>query len=321
MRPHILSLYVKENLSLEDVASSMKAVYGFDASARQYREKLSKWKIVKHVPAQIMRSAARKLYEKPKRHGFKYKQRAISVEDINRFECRNAGFNPASSPTISTSSEMQWDTSTSTDGSTTPQAGTPRSLGVNERPLDTTGTDIAVPLLYLSLEQTQRSYLGCVQAHDTDAQNQERYQHSSVKPQWPSRDISAQFDGLNSHSESLLTDAYVMGAIRPSRIKSLENSSIGFRTSRRSEEDMLSIFKAELEKLEARKFQKERTSLQARCHTRTSCCNKDLWACCECGRGPQMPIVHAGCPMCGHWHCKNCRTRGNNIPPPLASSH
>jgi hypothetical protein len=115
MRPFILELYLTEDHPVEKVASDMAARHGFEArsehglsqkgflltvlSARQYRFTLQKWKITKNTPSHVMRCAARKLHEKPQRHDFEYKGKAILPLDISRFQTRYPGFDSASSPT------------------------------------------------------------------------------------------------------------------------------------------------------------------------------------------------------------------------------
>jgi neutral trehalase len=117
MRSSVLDLYLQKNKTIEQVAATMKENHGFEAkyplnvscfeqlltsnlnSERQYEHMFKKWKIAKHVPSQVMRHAARKIHENPRRHDFTYKQRSISPLDLERFQSRNPDFAAISSPT------------------------------------------------------------------------------------------------------------------------------------------------------------------------------------------------------------------------------
>ncbi|KAH6613895.1 Clr5 domain-containing protein [Boeremia exigua] len=59
-KEHIVQLHITDNIPLKDVKVIMERDYGFVAEIRQYRTRLSKWKLDKNVKTREMKSIIRK---------------------------------------------------------------------------------------------------------------------------------------------------------------------------------------------------------------------------------------------------------------------
>jgi hypothetical protein len=116
----IEDLYIQQDFTLEDLMSIMserlilsqrtyaecgctmeaacsRIGFGFLTvySRRQYVEKLRLWKLQKHVPGRVMRSACRKANENPQRRSFVYRGSQITENAMSRYRRRHESLGPA----------------------------------------------------------------------------------------------------------------------------------------------------------------------------------------------------------------------------------
>ncbi|KAJ6779294.1 hypothetical protein PWT90_07909 [Aphanocladium album] len=64
LKARIVDLHVKQNLALPEVKTLMQKEYGFEATLRQYRSRISQWGLDKNVKSKEMDFIARKYYER-----------------------------------------------------------------------------------------------------------------------------------------------------------------------------------------------------------------------------------------------------------------
>ncbi|KAF1350602.1 hypothetical protein EJ07DRAFT_62316, partial [Lizonia empirigonia] len=59
-KPRIIQLHIIENIPLKNVRDILKAECGFNAELRQYRTRISKWKLDKNVKSKEMKAIVQK---------------------------------------------------------------------------------------------------------------------------------------------------------------------------------------------------------------------------------------------------------------------
>ncbi|ERF71536.1 hypothetical protein EPUS_00525 [Endocarpon pusillum Z07020] len=254
MRPLILELYLTEQRTGlrrgQNTFLSQKDVLLTFLSTRQYTFALKKWKVTKNTPGRVKRSAARKLHENPKRHGFQYKQRALSPLDISRCPIRYPGFDPASSPTASTPSQMTWETAT--NASMTPRAASPRASAADNKQSDSIDLKkMTDAMLDLSHEQAQGSVQDLArtpEARTLISGIEEQVVTSSHRQGW---NTDSQFARLKWRLELLLDNLEAGKTVEYSDIESCELWLSVFEPSRKSEENLISLFKDILTRIKA----------------------------------------------------------------------
>ncbi|CZR66739.1 uncharacterized protein PAC_16640 [Phialocephala subalpina] len=105
-KERIRLLYVSENRPLRDVIAIMKERYGFLATERQYKSKVSEWKMDKNIRKTEMKFMVRKQEsrksEKGKKSAFRIRGRPVEQRKIDRFRKERDGEMQAPAPPLST---------------------------------------------------------------------------------------------------------------------------------------------------------------------------------------------------------------------------
>lgn len=208
---------------------------------------------------------------------------------------------------LATPSELHWETGT--DGSTTPRAGTPRALEVDDQPMNAKNTEVATDLM---LELTLQRENQIDPARDRPS-NVDLAGHAQGRTRRPNQESNTQFNLLMSRFESLLSDIDAGVTIDRSRVESSELFLSNFHAARSSEDNMVSVFESVLAAVRAGWATAERQRREALLASGDlqvisgSVPHHLIWKCCECGDAGCTIQVIVGCPLCGHFRCATCR--------------
>lgn len=209
---------------------------------------------------------------------------------------------------------MTWETAT--NASMTPRPATPGASTANDKQSDSRDLDkMTDAMLDLSHEQARGSVHDLArtsEARTLISGEEEQFVTSSHRQGW---NTDSHFARLKWRLELLLNDLEAGKTIEYSRIESYELWLSEFEPSRKSEENLISLFKDTLTRIKAEGRMNRRSSPSDTfpCFSVAKCpCgskNRSVWYCCACGDGGSTIALVVGCVMCGHRRCENCAIR------------
>jgi hypothetical protein len=209
---------------------------------------------------------------------------------------------------------MTWETAT--NASMTPRAATPCASAANDKQSDSRDLEkMTDAMLDLSHEQARGSVQDLARTSEGRtlvSGDEEQVVTSSHRQGW---NTDSHFARLKWRLELLLDDLEAGKTVEHSNIESCERWLSVFEPSRKSEENLISLFKDMLTRIKAVERMKRQPSPSdtgyclnvAKCPCVSK--NRSLWYCCACGDGGSTTALVVGCVMCGHHRCGNCAIR------------
>jgi hypothetical protein len=200
---------------------------------------------------------------------------------------------------------MTWETAT--NASMTPRAATPWASAADDKPSDFIDLDkMTDSILDLSHGQAQESVQDLARTSEARILGRGEEEQGVTRSYRQDWNTDSHFARLKWQLEFLLADLEAGKTIEYSQIELYELWLSAFEPSRKSEENLISLFEDTLTKIKAEERMKRRSLLS---QTHSCLCvfkNEHLWNCCACGDGGSTTAIVVGCAMCGHHRCRNC---------------